>query len=156
MTAGRSTVTSSLAWVLMMALLAPFLAGCPVRWQRLSINDPIRPADVAFIQPGKTTLTEIVEKLGVPDVMTDVEHGGAAVRYRFLDVKYFRIDFLWGLRFVFPLLYIVPGASPSFVLGGGGGRPDEFEVLFDPAWIVRGYAFDVHASTSEFIIWPFE
>jgi len=136
---------------LMGGLLAVHLVliGCPIIvWQRVTINKPITPETVAFIIPGKTTWAEILEKLGAPDEISESQLGPVA-RYRFLDEKYFRVNFGWGLRF------ILPAISPNMSLGGGGIGTDEFQVVLDSNWVVRWHAFSNEARASRFNFWPF-
>lgn len=73
----------------MLGLSAP---GCNV--VRITLNTPITPADVVFIVPGHTTLAEVVAKLGAPDSITDSDTGLVAT-YRFLDLKYSRVNLGW-------------------------------------------------------------
>ena len=47
--------------------------GCNVA--RLTLNTTLTPENVAFIVPGKTTLTEVVTRLGAPDTLTDADSG---------------------------------------------------------------------------------
>jgi hypothetical protein len=129
------------------------LLGCPITLDRVSINRPIKEDEVRFIVPGQTTLAEVVEKLGTPD---QIEAGGDGpmARYRFQDGRYFRVNFLWWLRFVFPVVNFVPGASPSMNLSGGGVGMDEFQVIFNEKWVARQYAFAHHIQASRFTAWP--
>lgn len=124
------------------------LVGCPIVWQRVTINDPIKPENVTFIMPGKTTFAEILERLGAPNEMSE-SHLGPVARYRFLDEKYFRVNFGWALRFINPFL------SPDMSLGGGGIGTDEFQVVFDSNWIVQWYAFASASEAARFTYWPF-
>ncbi|NJL16018.1 MAG: hypothetical protein HC938_01295 [Nitrospira sp.] len=61
---------------------------------RVTLNTSLTPEDVAFIVPGQTTLADIVNKLGAPDTLTHSEAGVVAT-YRFLDLKYSRVNFGW-------------------------------------------------------------
>ncbi len=127
------------------------LAGCfrgPIVWQRLSLNDPIAPEEVAFIQEGRTSLSEVAARLGAPDEIVKSKQRIVA-RYHFTDGKYFRVDFGWGLRF------LVPVFSPDMVLGGGGFGTDVFEVACDSRMIVQQYAFAYHVNSSVFRFWPY-
>lgn len=47
------------------------LTGCNVA--SLTINTPLTVDHVAFITEGRTTLTDVVERLGAPDSMADSE-----------------------------------------------------------------------------------
>ena len=69
----------------------PFM-GCNVA--RVTLNTTLTPESVAFIVPGKTTLTDVVTRLGAPDTITDADSGVVAT-YRFLDIKYSRVNFGW-------------------------------------------------------------
>lgn len=164
------------AWLIVGLLVVSLIVvGCPLTWQRVSINETIAPEDVAFIIPGKTTLTEIVARFGAPDEITALDggitytpfglrmmpraphvitasHPGAVARYRFLDFKRFRANFTWGLKFIQP----VPGIPDDFVFEGGGIGTDEFLVVLDSNWIVRQHAFAKNADASRYRPWPFD
>src|SRR5438132_7588633 len=143
------------------------IVGCPLTWQRVSINETISPEDMTFIVPGKTTLAEIVARLGAPDEITSPDGGntytplglrmmpraphvitasphGAVARYRFLDFRRFRANLTWGLKFIQP----VPGIPDDFVFEGGGIGTDQFLVVLDSNCIVQQHAFAKHAAAS--------
>jgi hypothetical protein len=128
------------------------LVGClqgPIGWQRISLNQRISAEDVRFIIDGRTSLVDVVARLGSPDEMLGAgDH--VLARYHFTDGKYFRANFGWGLR------YLIPFYSPDLVLGGGGIGTDIFQVACDGEWIVRGHAFATHANSSEFRLLPFD
>jgi len=164
------------SWLIVGLLVVSLIVvGCPLTWQRVSINETIAPEDVAFIIPGKTTLAEIVARLGAPDEITSPDgritytpfglrmitrtpqvitasYPGAVARYRFLDFKRFRANFTWGLKFIQP----VPGIPDDFVFESGGIGTDEFLVVLDSNWIVRQHAFAKHADASRYRPWPFD
>ncbi len=124
------------------------LSGCGFATvARLSINDPIRQEDIAFIVPGQTTLADVVKHLGAPDELVGLD-GGAAVLYHFRDAKYSRVNFGWPARFWLTV-------SPDLILSAGGLGTDVFEVVFDSRWVVREHAFAKHTSNSSFNPWPF-
>ena len=50
----------------------PF-TGCNVA--RITLNTTLTPESVAFIVPGKTTLSDVVTRLGAPDTITDADSG---------------------------------------------------------------------------------
>ncbi|MFQ5930958.1 MAG: hypothetical protein ACE5MM_00980 [Nitrospiraceae bacterium] len=120
-------------------------SGCEIR--RVAFNDPIRPADVAFIEPGTTTLSDVVRRLGAPDEMMGAEDRGVA-RYRFQVTKVFRVNFGWVLRFFSPV-------SPTMALGRGDVGTDVFQVVFDPNWVIQEHMFAYGSSESRFSPWPF-
>jgi len=121
------------------------LASC--QWRRLTVNDPIRPDDVAFIQPGQTTLAEVVAKLGPPD---EISPAGDAIiaRFRFRDGKYFKIDFGRLLGFWLPV-------TPEMSLARGQLETDVFQVVLDSAGVVREHAFAFLSPATRFNPWPF-
>ncbi|MEC4669191.1 MAG: hypothetical protein VST64_09630 [Nitrospirota bacterium] len=120
-------------------------SGCEAR--RVAFNDPIRPADVAFIEPGTTTLFDVVRRLGAPDEMMGTETRGVA-RYRFRVTKVFRVNFGLLFRFFSPV-------TPTMALGRGDVGTDVFQVVFDPNWVIQEQAFAYGASASRFSPWPF-
>ncbi len=144
--------SAQLALLLVLLLVA---SGCPIRWQRVTLNHPIKSADVAFIVPGQTTFTDVLQQLGVPDQLKDSKAGPIA-QYDFLDVKQFKVDLLWGLPFVVPALLVVPDSARNFDLEGGGVGSDHFRVFFDSNWVTRYYAFEIHSKATEFVLWPFK
>jgi hypothetical protein len=76
----------------MAAMVCTSVVGCNV--VRVSLNTTITPDDVAFITPGNTTLTDVVTRLGAPDSIGETDTGMVAT-YRFLDLKYARVNFGW-------------------------------------------------------------
>jgi hypothetical protein len=126
------------------------LSGCGLAsFTRLSVNDPIKPEDVAFITAGQTTLAEVVAKLGPPDEVLGLnDEAGAVALYHFLDVKYARINYGWPIQFVSPV-------SPDMIMAGGGLATDVFQVKFDSQWVARHYAFAKHVHASQYRLWPF-
>lgn len=81
-----------MATIVLGVLIGLSSLGCNVI--RVSLNTSLVPEDVAFIVPGKTTLSEVVAHLGAPDSMVDSDSGVVAT-YRFLDLKYSRVNFGW-------------------------------------------------------------
>jgi len=126
-----------------LALIA--LAGCgPIIWQRLTVNQPITKDQVTFIQEGATRLSEVARELGSPDEILNLKNRLVA-RYHFIDTKYFRINFGWGLRF------FIPYYTPDLVLSGGGAGTDVFDVACDSNLVVQETAFAFHKSSSRFL-----
>lgn len=137
---------------LILALTLLSLNGCsqgPVTWRRLTLNQPISTEDVIFIIPGQTDMTAVVERLGAPNEVLASE-GGIVTRYYFTDGRYFKANYLWGLRFLIPFF------TPDLDLGGGGLGRDVFQVTYDDHWLVRDHAFAFHSHSSEFLFWPFK
>ena len=129
----------------LMAMLAMPLSGCNVA--RLTINTPLTPNSVAFITEGKTTLTDVVDRLGAPDSITDTERG-AVVTYRFLNAKYSRVNFGWLVKPWSPV-------DPDLVFSRSGMGTDAFELLCDTNWIVTHQAFVRHRPEPLFTPYPF-
>jgi hypothetical protein len=120
-------------------------AGCgPIIWQRLTVNQPITNDQVAFIQEGTTHLSEVAKALGSPDEILNLKNRLVA-RYHFIDTKYFRINFGWGLRF------FIPYYTPDLVLSGGGAGTDVFDVACDSQLVVQEASFAFHKSSSRFL-----
>jgi hypothetical protein len=134
--------------VIALAIVMLAVSGCGlVSIVRVSVNDSVTAEDVSFIEPGKTTLTDVVARLGMPDEMTGSENG-ALILYHFRDAKYSRVNYGWILRFWLAL-------QPDFVFAGGGLGTDVFQVAFDDRWIAQHHAFSKHSQASRYKFWPF-
>ncbi|WP_447975210.1 hypothetical protein [Nitrospira sp. Kam-Ns4a] len=134
--------------LVLVPVLGLSLAGCGfASFVRLSMNDQIKPEDVSFIEPGRTTLREIVTRLGPPHEIEAVGDGMVA-RYHFRDVKYSRLNLGWPARFFLPV-------TPDMILAGGGLGTDVFQVRFDSDWVALEQAFARHADSSRYKPWPF-
>lgn len=116
-------------------------------WQRVTLNQPLTAQDVSFVVNGKTSLSEVVEKLGAPNQVLS-SNGGVVARYQFTDGKFFRVDFGWGLRF------LIPFYSPELVLGRRGTGIDTFQVTYNDRWVVQDHGFAFHSQASEYRLWP--
>lgn len=126
-------------------LLVSPLIGCDFR--KVVVNDPIRPEDVAFIQSGKTTMKEIVTRLGAPDEIMGTSDR-LWFRYDFKTTKFFRIDF--GI-----LLRIWSPVAPPLSYGQSDAGTDVFLVAFDPKWITQDLNFPPPNETEKVGFWPF-
>ncbi len=102
-------------------MLTVSLSGCNVA--RLTINTPLTAESVAFISEGRTTLADVVDKLGAPDSITDVDTG-TVVTYRFLNAKYSRVNFGWLMKPWSPV-------DPDLVFSRSGMGTDALELLCD-------------------------
>lgn len=130
-------------------LSLPLLDGCGfVTFARVTINDPISVADVAFIVPGQTTFAEVVQRLGAPDELVGSDDG-AVIFYHFRDAKYSRINLSW------PAQVVWSSFVPDFILSGAGLGSDVFQVSFDRQWIVQHHEFARHVRASRYRPWPF-
>lgn len=127
-------------------LIIPLMfGGCTI--VRISVNDPLKPEDVAFIVRGETTLAEVVAKLGPPDILGASDRGLVGT-YPFLDLKYSRINFGWLAKPWSPV-------DPDLILSRVGLGTDAFEILLDSKWVVNDHAFTRHAEGTRFTFWPF-
>ena len=122
-------------WLLVALPLAPLLfSACGFATvARLTINDPIREPDVAFIVSGHTTFQALVQHLGAPDELVGLEHGALAL-YHFRDARYCRLNLGVILRFWTPV-------QPDFIFSRVGLTPDVFQVEVDSQWIVQQHSF---------------
>jgi hypothetical protein len=123
-------------------------AGCdPISWTRVTLNQPLKATDVAFIVPGTTTLDEVVapdELLGTRD--------GLATNYLYEDAKYFRVNLGWPLNFVTPVSY----APHDLVFANSTAGFDTFQVAVDSRGVVRYAAFFRGAAAARYRAPPFE
>ena len=131
--------------ILISALLVATLSGCNVI--RVTVNKPLTEGDISFIVPGQTTLTDVVAKLGTPDAITDTETGVVAT-YRFLDLKYSRVNFGCLAKFWSPV-------DPDLILSRSGFGLDAFELLCDDRWIVTHRNFVRRLGGPQFNPYPF-
>lgn len=119
--------------------------GCNV--VRVTLNAPLTQDDVAFIVPGQTRLTDVIAKLGAPDSITD-SHTGVVATYRFLDMKYSRVNFGWLAKPWTPV-------DPDLIISRTGLGVDALEVICDSQWVVMHQSFLRHLSGPRFNPYPF-
>jgi hypothetical protein len=131
--------------ILCIAALSLTLVGCNVI--RVTLNTPLTPDDVAFIVPGQTTLADVINQIGAPDSITDSQ-AGAVATYRFLDMKYSRVNFGWLVKPWTPV-------DPDLVISRTGLGVDAFELFFDSRWVVTHQHFIRHVSGPRFNPYPF-
>jgi len=135
----------NLGSILLSILMCLSIVGCNV--VRITLNSPLTQGDVAFIVPGETTLADVVAKLGTPDSITD-SHAGIVATYRFLDMKYSRINFGWLLKPWSPV-------DPDLIVSRTGFGTDAFELLCNSDWVVTHQSFLRHLSGPRFNPYPF-
>lgn len=131
--------------ILAATIVCATLIGCNV--VRITMNTPLTQDDVAFIEPGQTTLADVIAKLGAPDSLTDSDTGIVAT-YRFLDMKYSRVNFGWLLKPWSPV-------DPDLIISRTGFGADAFELLCDSRLIVTHQGFLRHLSGPRFNPYPF-
>jgi hypothetical protein len=136
---------SRLCPILLSVVMCMTFVGCNV--VRLTLNTTITQNDVAFIVPGKTTLADVITKLGTPDSITD-SNTGVVATYRFLDMRYSRINFGWLLKPWSPV-------DTDLIISRTGLGTDAFELLCDSNWVVTHQSFLRHLSGPRFNPYPF-
>jgi len=131
---------------LLVVLCTGVAAGCSVR--RVVVNDIVAPSAVTFIQPGTTTLPQVVAQLGAPDEIVDSEFGLATI-YQWSDTRASGVDFGFIFRFFSPY-------SPSMTLAKTGIDMEQFHVHYDAQGIVRMSGFTRHEPVRPLLwFWPF-
>jgi hypothetical protein len=136
---------SGLCSIFLSMVICTSFIGCNV--VRITLNTPLTKNDVAFIVPGQTTLADVINKLGTPDSMTD-SYKGVVVTYRFLDVKYSRINFGWLMKPWSPV-------DPDLLISRTGLGTDAFELFCDSNWVITHQSFLRHLSNPLFTPYPF-
>ena len=131
--------------VLLSTIMCVTFLGCNV--VRITLNTPLTQNDVAFIVPGQTTLADVITKLGTPDSITE-SNTGVVATYRFLDMKYSRINFGWVVKPFSPI-------DPDLIISRTGFGTDAFELLCDSNWVVTHQSFLRHLSGPRFNPNPF-
>jgi sulfur carrier protein ThiS len=134
-----------LCLIILSAVLCVTAIGCNV--VRITLNTPLTQNDVAFIVPGQTTLADVIAKLGTPDSITESNMGVVAT-YRFLDMKYSRINFGWLLKPFSPV-------DTDMIISRTGFGTDAFELLCDSNWVVTHQSFLRRFSGPRFNPYPF-
>ncbi|HEV8619697.1 MAG TPA: hypothetical protein VGQ79_01590 [Nitrospiraceae bacterium] len=136
---------SGLCPILLSMVMCVTFVGCNV--VRITLNTPLTQNDVAFIIPGQTTLADVITKLGTPDSIAD-SHTGVVATYRFLDMKYSKINFGWMLKLWSPV-------DVDLIISRTGLGTDAFELLCDSNWVVTHQGFLRRLSSQRFNPYPF-
>jgi hypothetical protein len=126
-------------------LMSALFIGCDFR--KVVVNDPIRPKDVAFIKSGKTTMQEVVIRLGAPDEILGTSDR-LWFQYHFKTTKFLRIDFGVLLRLWSPV-------TPPLSIGRSNAGTDVFLIAFDPKWVTQDLSFPPPSETDKIGFWPF-
>lgn len=126
-------------------ILCLMVASCSVR--RVNFNEAI-PADaITFINPGETTLQDVVDRLGAPeDIITTT--GQFIAEFKWSTTRSSSLDFGHVFKVVSPV-------TPSMTLSGTGINVERFLVICDDRLIVRSYAFGKVDEHALFEFWPF-
>lgn len=139
------TMRNQVVFSFVAGMICLSVVGCNV--VRVSLNTTITPNDVAFITPGNTTLTDVVTRLGAPDSIGETDMGMVAT-YRFLDLKYSRVNFGWLAKPWTPV-------DPDLIFSRTGLGVDAFQVAFDPHGVVVHSSFQRRLSGPPFYPYPF-
>ena len=135
--------TCGLAIVLL--IMCGLLDSCSLR--RVNFNEPITQENLSFIQPGLTTLHQVVERLGPPE---DIAIGSTELiaEFKWSTTRSASLDLGYLFKLVSPV-------SPPVTLSGTGINIEHLLVICDGQFVVRSYALgptDKHALIE---FWPF-
>ena len=127
------------------ALVFLVLTGCDFR--RVVVNDPLVSELVEELVPGKSSVHDVVQKLGSPD---DIAEGttGIVLRYRYGDSKTVRVNFGWIVRIFFPV-------APSLNLGRSEGATHILHVALKPDLTFDHSVVQPPPESPRFWFWPF-
>jgi len=138
-----TTIRYYTATILILLSLATL--GCAVR--RVDFNDPIKAEGLLFIQPGKTTLHEVVDRLGGPEDLNVTPHHILA-EFRWSTTRSASLNLGYLFRFVSPV-------SPSMTMSGTGINIERLIITCDERLVVRSYAFGKADDHAFLEFWPF-
>lgn len=136
---------SKRCFIFLVVMISMIVEGC--NFIRVTLNTPLTPEDVTFIIPGETTLADVVARLGSPDSLTE-STTGIVTTYRFLDMKYSRVNFGWLARPWTPV-------DPDLIFSRTGFGTDALQVLYDSNGIVTQHSFLRHVTDLPFHAYPF-
>jgi hypothetical protein len=111
------------------------------------LNTPLTDEDMAFVVPGQTTLGDVIARIGAPDSITGTDSGVIAT-YRFLDMKYSRVNFGWLVKPWSPV-------DPDLIISRTGLGVQAMEVFCDSRWVVTHRQFSRYLSGPRFNPYPF-
>lgn len=120
-------------------------AGCDFR--RVVVNQPVDPQTLQTLNPGKSSMQDVVLALGAPDDIT-AKPDGMVFRYRYGDTKTMRVNFGWILRFFLPV-------APSMNLGRGEGVPEVLHIAMNQDGVFDRYLLQQPPNAPHFSFWPF-
>ena len=120
-------------------------AGCDFR--RVVINQPIEVETLATLNPGESSIQDIVQVLGAPDEIEAISDG-MVFRYRYKDSKTMRVNFGILLRIFFPV-------APSMNLGRGDEVPYVLHIALNPDGVFEQYFLQQQLAPPQFSFWPF-
>jgi len=130
---------------IILLLLSVATLGCAVR--RVDFNDPIKPEGLVFIQPGGTTLQQVVDRLGGPEDLS-ITSQQVLAEFRWSTTRSASLNLGYLFRFVSPV-------SPSMTMSGTGINIERLLITCDERLVVRSYAFGKADEHAFFEFWPF-
>jgi hypothetical protein len=128
-----------------MVLIALWGTGCDFR--RVVVNEPISPKILQRLNPGEDSLNDIVQALGAPDEIDEMNKG-MVLRYRYGDSKTMRVNFGWLFRIFLPVV-------PSLNLGRGEGVTQVLHIAMNGDGTFDHYFVQDPPSPPRFWFWPF-
>ena len=128
-----------------MVLIALWGTGCDFR--RVVVNEPISPEILQRLNPGEDSLNDIVQALGAPDEINEMNKG-MVLRYRYGDSKTMRVNFGWLFRIFLPVV-------PSLNLGRGEGATQVLHIAMNGDGTFDHYFVQDPPSPPRFWFWPF-
>jgi len=137
----REIFVGLLVWVLLLLMLG----GCDFR--RVVVNHPIDVQTLETLNPGESSVQDVVQALGAPDDIT-ASPDGMVWGYRYGDAKTMRVNFGWVFRIFFPV-------APSMNLGRGDDVPQVLHVVMNQDGIFKQYLLQQPLEPPQFSFWPF-
>ena len=111
------------------------------------MNHPIDVQTLETLNPGKSSIQDVVQALGAPDEIAE-KPDGMVFRYRFSDSKTMRVNFGWILRIFLPV-------APSMNLGRGDDVPQVLHVAMNQDGTFDQYFLQQKLGPPQFSFWPF-
>ena len=120
-------------------------AGCDFR--RVVVNHPIDAQTLETLNPGQSSMQDVVQALGAPDDITE-SPDGMVWGYRYGDAKTMRVNFGWIFKIFFPF-------SPAMNLGRGDDVPQVLHVAMNQDGTFEQYHLQEPLEPPQFSFWPF-
>lgn len=130
---------------LLLTFTLAVFTGCDFR--RLVVNRPVDPQTLQTLNPGESSMQEVVQALGAPDAIT-AKPDGMVFQYRYGDTKTMRVNFGWILRVFLPV-------APSMNLGRGESVPDVLHIAVSQDGTFERYLLQQTPDPPHFSFWPF-
>jgi len=131
------------AFILLLICLTTI--GCAVR--RVDFNEPITAEAMSFLQPGKTTLQQVADRFGGPEIV-NLTGNELHAEFQWSTTRSASLNLGYLFRFVSPV-------SPSMTMSGTGINIERLLITCDERLVVRSYAFGKADKHAFFEFWPF-